>query len=559
MTFPRKIVLIGLSGAGKSTVGRTLADRLGWAFVDTDDLITEREGKTPADLLTERGEPAFREVEAKVVAEAARRESVVIATGGGAFQRPENRTALGTQGFVCFLDATTSEIARRLQEDTSGQPRPLLGDDLPGRLEELSAERRPAYLLADLWVPAQMPDTEAIVSRILRAWATDGAKAMDAPRRMDRFAATVPPRAPAALVDTGDHKYPIWVGSGELARIGDRLRQIGLEGRRVFLVSDETVAEKHGQAVAKALDAAGIPGASYVIPAGESSKTNRMANELFAWLAAEKAERRDVVLALGGGVVGDLAGYVAATYLRGMPLVQVPTSVLAMNDSAIGGKAAVDLPAGKNLVGAFHQPMGVIADIDTLKTLPKRSFVEGFGEIIKHGLILDPALLKVLEDNAASLSSGSPDWELVTQVTARSAYLKALVVSSDPKEQGYRAILNYGHTLGHAIEQATGYKDYLHGEAVTIGMTGASRIAVELGVMDQEVADRQADLIRSFGLPLVAPGVNGTAILDAMQRDKKVVEGKQRFVLLEAVGRTVVRDDVPSEIVQRAIISVIRG
>ena len=556
---PTQIVLVGLSGAGKSRIGRALAARLGWPFVDTDDLITEREGKSPAELIPERGEPAFREIEAKVVAEAARRERAVISTGGGAFQRADNRRTLATTGFICYLDATPSELARRLHLDPEGPARPMLGEDLDGRLEELDRERRPAYLLADLWVPVQNVEPEVTVARILRAWSVEGASAFSSPRRMDRFAADQPGRAPAALVDTEDARYPVWVGGGELQRIGDRLRQVGLEGRRVFLVSDDEVVQHHGQVVARALDAAGIPGASYVIPAGESSKNTRMAAELYAWLAAEKAERRDVILALGGGVVGDLAGYVAATYLRGMPLVQLPTTVLAMNDAAIGGKVAVDLAAGKNLVGAFHQPAAVIADIDTLRTLPKRSFIEGFAEVIKHGLILDPTLLGILERHAHGFSSGAPDWDLVAEVTTRSARVKALVVSSDPKEQGIRAILNYGHTTGHAIEQVTGYQDYMHGEAVSVGMMAAVRISRDLGLVDEEFVSRQQDLLRAFGLPVVAPGLNVTAIIDAMQRDKKVVGGQNRFVVLEGIGRAIVRGDVPREVVQRAVTSIVRG
>ena len=559
MAHPQQITLVGLSGAGKSTIGRLLADRLGWPFVDTDELVTEREGKTPADLITERGEPAFREIEARVVAEAAARVPAVIATGGGVFQRATNRTALGQRGYICFLDATPGEIARRLSADPSGPARPLLGEDPLGRLEELTGERRAAYLLADLWVPVQVPDAEASAARILRAWASEGGSVLDDERRRDRLAAETPPRAPAGLVDTGEARYPVWVGSGELQRLGDRLRQVGLAGRRVFLITDQTVMDRHGQTVARALDSSGVPGASYVVPPGEATKSVRVVNELYAWLAAEKAERRDVILALGGGVVGDLAGHVAATYLRGMPLVQLPTTVLAMNDASIGGKVAVDLAAGKNLVGAFYQPTAVISDIDTLRTLPKRSFIEGFAEIIKHGLILDPVLLKTLEDHAAALSSGDPDWDLVASITARSVRLKALIVSSDPREQGIRAILNYGHTIGHAIEQVTGYTEFMHGEAVSIGMTGAARIARDLGMVDEDLVNRQADLLRSFGLPLVAPGLSSTVILDAMQRDKKVVDGQLRFVLLEAIGRAVVRGDVPADLVQRSVALAVRG
>jgi shikimate kinase / 3-dehydroquinate synthase len=559
VTHPQQIVLIGLSGAGKSSVGKILAERLGWPFIDTDDLVQGREGKTPAEIISDRGEPAFREIEAKAVAEAAERVPAVIATGGGAFQRPANRSALGRRGYICYLDASPGEIARRLAAESNGAVRPLLGEDPIGRLEELNNERRPAYLLADLWVPVEVPDLGLAATRILRGWATEGGGVLDDERRRDRLAAETPPRGPTALVDTGETRYPIWVGAGELQRLGDRLRQVGLAGRRVFLISDQDVMNRHGQLVARSLDAAGVPGASYVVPPGEATKTVRVANELYAWLAGEKAERRDVILALGGGMVGDLAGHVAATYLRGMPLVQLPTTTLSMNDASIGGKVAVDLPAGKNLVGAFHQPTAVVADIDTLRTLPKRSFVEGFAEVIKHGLIMDPVLLRLLEENAGGLSGGNPDWELVAYLTARSARVKALVVSSDPREQGLRAILNYGHTIGHAIEQVTGYTEYMHGEAVSIGMMGAIRIARELEMVNEDLLHRQADLLRAFGLPLVAPGLNVTVILEAMQRDKKVEGGQLRFVLLEDVGRVTVRGDVPAEAVQRAVTALVRG
>jgi 3-dehydroquinate synthase len=332
----------------------------------------------------------------------------------------------------------------------------------------------------------------------------------------------------------------------------DRLSQLGVTGS-VFLISDSDVMEAHGATVAEAFDAAGLPGKSYVVPAGESSKQLQVANEIYRWLAEQRAERGDVIVALGGGVVGDLAGYVAATYLRGMPLFQVPTSVLAMNDAAIGGKVAVDLPAGKNLVGAFHQPIAVAADIDTLATLPRRAFAEGFAEVVKHAMILDPGLLDLLERHAKALTPGAADPELLTAIVARSARLKALIVSADPRERGLRAILNYGHTVGHAIETATGYSDYLHGEAVAIGMMGAARISERLGLIDEDVVARQADILRSFGLPLTASGVEPSRIREAMRMDKKVSGGRARFVVLEQIGRAAVRDDVPEELIEEVV------
>ena len=561
---PQQIVLVGLPGVGKSTIGKALAERLGWPFLDTDDLVLQREGKTAAALIIERGEAAFRRLEEVVVLEAARQTPAVIATGGGVVLSPGNRRALGERGFICYLDATPGEIARRLPAE--GQPaRPLIDGDPERRLREIDGERRAYYNHADLWVPvmggaAQLDETrDRAVARILSAWARDAADLVSRSHRLERLGGAEPARGPAAVVDTGVERYPIWVAPDELRRLPDRLQQIGLAGRRVFLISDTNVMEAHGRTVAEVLDRGGIAGSSYVIPAGEESKTQRMAGELYRWLAGERAERRDVILALGGGVVGDLAGYVAATYLRGMPFVQLPTSVLAMNDAAIGGKVAVDLPEGKNLVGAFHQPAAVLSDVSVLRTLPRRSHIEGFAEVIKHAFILDPGLLDTLEANARSLAAGTADPELLAQVIGRSSHLKALIVSSDPEERGIRAILNYGHTIGHAIEQATGYTEYMHGEAVAVGMMGAGRIAVELGILEATVVDRQADLLRSFGLPLVAPGINVRAVLEAMQRDKKVEQGRMRFVLLEEVGRTTIRGDVPEDLVSRTVQSLARG
>ena len=287
----------------------------------------------------------------------------------------------------------------------------------------------------------------------------------------------------------------------------------------------------HGERLVEALDAGGLRGASYVVPAGEPSKRLRAAEELYRWLAQSRAERRDVVVALGGGVIGDLAGYVAATYLRGMPFVQVPTSVLAMSDAAIGGKVAVDLPDGKNLVGAFHQPRAVISDVELLRTLPRRAFNEGLAEVVKHALILDPGLLGDLERNAGRLTGGQPDEELLTEVIARSSRLKALIVSADPHDRGQRAILNYGHTIGHAIEAATGYHDYLHGEAVSVGMMGAARIGERVGLHDSELVAQQADVLRALG---AAPRRAGRRPGGGARDDAPRQEGRGRPPALRA-------------------------
>jgi 3-dehydroquinate synthase len=553
----QQIVLVGLSGVGKSTVGRLIAGRLGWSFIDTDDAITQAEGRTPAQIITGEGEAAFRAIEERQVLEAAGRTPAVIATGGGAFLNARLRRALSERGYTCFLDAPPVEIARRIRSAPDAEARPLLGEDLETRLQELDAERRPFYTHADAWVPTLGVTPDETAARVLRAWAEGAPEALRGARRLDRLGAGEPAKGPAAVVDTGTERYPIWVGAGELERLAERFEQLGLDGR-VFLIADQNVMDAHGASVARTLDAAGVAGASYVIPPGEQSKTHGVAREIYAWLAQEKAERRDVIVALGGGVVCDLAGYVAATYLRGLPLVHVPTSLLAMNDAAIGGKVAVDLPGGKNLVGAFYQPRAVISDVSTLMTMPRQSYVEGFAEVIKHALILDPPMLDLLHRHAAELTAGQPNAEQLAAVVSRSSRLKAMVVSSDPTERGQRAILNYGHTIGHGIEAAAQFTGYLHGEAVSVGMMGAARIANRMGLIDEELIDRHADVLRAYGLPLKAPNVDAASVLEAMKRDKKVEQGKQRFILLEGIGRPVVRDDVPADLVREIVGNLVR-
>ena len=556
---PRQIVLVGLSGVGKSTVGAVLAERLGWPLIDTDELIEAQEGQTAAQLIVDRGEAEFRSIEERVVIDAAREhDRAVIATGGGAFMSPKSRRALGERGLICYLDATTAEVARRIRAAPDASERPLLGDELEGRLQELDDERRPFYAHADLWVPVLGVEPEAVAQRILVSFAAGAGAFAGGEQRLSRLAASAPAAAPSAIVDTGTDRYPIWVGAGELDRLADRLRQVGLNGR-VFVITDTHVIDELGPKLVAALDRGGFAGASYVVPPGEESKQLRVAEEIYAWLGNEHAERGDTLLALGGGVVGDLAGHVAATYLRGMPLVQVPTTVLAMNDAAIGGKVAVNLEAGKNLVGSFHQPRAVIADIEVLRTLPRRAYTEGFAEVLKHALIMDPLLLADLERSVGQLATTQPDEELLTRVITRSARLKALVVSSDPREQGLRAMLNYGHTIGHAIEAATGYGEYLHGEAVAIGMMGAARLGHRLGVHDDEIVARQADLLRAYELPLTAPGLSIDDVMQAMRLDKKVQEGRLRFVFLEAFGRPILRDDVPEDAVREVLKKLLAG
>ena len=351
-------------------------------------------------------------------------------------------------------------------------------------------------------------------------------------------------------------KYPVLVGWGLLDELGRRVVDAGLKGP-AYIVSDDRVFSPYGRRAQHSLERAGIPTHCFIIPAGEASKTLEAAQGIYQWLVEMRAERRHPIVAVGGGVVGDLAGFAAATFLRGMPFVQVPTSMAAMVDASIGGKVAVDLPQGKNLVGAFYQPRLVVADVAALATLGKRELAEGWAEAIKHGLILDADLFRVFEEHAEDLMDLEP--ELSTDVIRRSIAIKARIVSEDEKETlGRRILLNYGHTIGHAIEAATGYGEYLHGEGVSVGMTGASIIGRELGLTDQDAVDRQRRVLERFSLPIEAGNVEPDDLFRAMSLDKKTESGSIRWVMLEDVGKAVVTRDVPAELVERTVRGLLR-
>jgi 3-dehydroquinate synthase len=354
-------------------------------------------------------------------------------------------------------------------------------------------------------------------------------------------------RNPVCRVTTATQSYPIYVGWDIFPELGRMLVNAGIGGS-VHLVSDDNVYGHYGALVEGIIVDAGHPLQRITVPPGEATKSLETAGMMYDLLAERRAERGDAVLALGGGMIGDLAGFVAATYLRGLPLVHLPTSLLAMVDASVGGKVAVNLASAKNLVGAFYQPRLVVADVSTLKTLPRRELISGYTEVIKHALILDEELFGSLENEVDSLLALEPD--KIEQVVARSVAIKAAVVSEDEREEGKRIILNYGHTIGHAIEAVSRYEGWLHGEAVAVGMMGAARISQRLGLVSEDVVQRQGEMLERFGLPLSCPGLNAGDILEAMTLDKKVRSESIRWVLLDRIGNTVIRDDVPLDMVR---------
>jgi 3-dehydroquinate synthase len=341
-------------------------------------------------------------------------------------------------------------------------------------------------------------------------------------------------------VEAGSRRYGVHVGRGVLDTVGD-VATSATRARRALVVSQPPVADRYADRVEASLRAAGLEVTRHVFDDGEASKTVASLKGVWTAAAAVPLERRDVVVALGGGVVGDLAGFAAATYNRGIDVVQVPTTLLAQVDAAVGGKTGIDLAEGKNLVGAFHQPAAVVADVDTLATLPARTRVEGLGEVVKYGLIREPSILDDCEAHADAVATGQP--ERLADLVHRSVRVKAAVVAADERESGERAHLNLGHTYAHALEALTGYEAFLHGEAVAVGMLVALRLGERLGLHGPELHDRTRALLRRLGLPTTAPRLDPDDVLAVMARDKKADAGI-RYVVLEALGRpAVVRPD----------------
>lgn len=355
-------------------------------------------------------------------------------------------------------------------------------------------------------------------------------------------------------VSLPDQSYNIAIAPGHLDQLGTQMRQLTKLGSQVLVVSNPTIFRHYGERTIAALTSAGFAVGHCILPAGERYKTPATIQKIYDAALDLRLERTSTIVALGGGVVGDMAGFAAATWLRGINVVQVPTSLLAMVDSAIGGKTGVNHPRGKNLIGAFHQPRLVVIDPEVLKTLPAREFRAGMAEVIKYGVIWDAELFEQLEaaKRLSQLSYISAD--LLQAIVTRSCQAKADVVSKDEKEAGLRAILNYGHTIGHAIESLTGYRLVNHGEAVAIGMVAAGQLAVALHLWTAPCAERQLALIAKAGLPTQIPsGIEIEAIVATLQLDKKVQAGQVRFVLPTEIGTAIVTDQVDSTVLRQVL------
>jgi 3-dehydroquinate synthase len=536
------IFLVGLMGSGKTTIGRALAKRLGKRFVDADHEIEARTGASIPLIFEIEGEASFREREADVIRDLTAEEGIVLATGGGAVLNADSRAFLKSRGTVVYLSASTASIMQRTSHDKN---RPLLQTaDPKARIEELSRQRSPLYQeVADIIIETGRPNVQSVVQNVLAQLEKRDASRSPAPV----FDSIPDPTSAQTLmnqqhtvfaqlnVSLGERSYPIIIGRQLL---DDSALAAHIPGKRIAIVTNTTVAPLYMEKLTAMLQRAGKSCIPIVLPDGEEEKNVANLMRIFDALLENKCDRKITLLALGGGVIGDMTGFAAATYMRGVPFVQVPTTLLAQVDSSVGGKTAINHPLGKNMIGAFYQPQVVLADTATLATLPNRELSAGMAEVIKHGAIIDKEFFNWLEANIAKLMAR--DDAALAYAIQRSCEIKADVVRQDERESGLRAILNFGHTFGHAIEAGLGYGKWLHGEAVGCGMVMAADLSTRLGYLDGADNARIIALVKAAGLPVTAPDLGAERWLDLMEVDKKNEDGKIKFILLKPLGETVI-------------------
>ena len=520
-------------GAGKTTIGRILARKLGKRFIDSDHEIEARTGASIPWIFEIEGEASFRRREAEVIADLTALDGIVLATGGGAILSAANRAHLRQRGRVIYLRANVGSILIRTSHDKN---RPLLQTADPRKkLEELTTQREPLYReIADLVIDTGRPNVQSMVQTILaqlEALENSGAGAAraDSPAPMNQAIAST---TTTINVDLGERSYPIAIGAGLLGDPGLLLPYIA--GARAAIVTNTTVAPLYLERVSGPLRSAGKEVLAIVLPDGEEYKNWDSLMQVFDALLANKCDRKTTLVALGGGVIGDLTGFAAASYMRGVPFVQIPTTLLAQVDSSVGGKTGINHPLGKNMVGAFYQPRAVLADTATLDTLPARELSAGLAEVIKHGAIIDAGFFSWIEHNIAALMAREP--QALAHAIARSCEIKAEVVRQDEREGGLRAILNFGHTFGHAIEAGLGYGAWLHGEAVGCGMVMAADLSQRMGLVDPACVARVKALVAAAGLPVAAPNLGTARWLELMEVDKKNEGGAIKFILLKPLG-----------------------
>lgn len=546
------IFLVGLMGAGKTTVGRALAKRLNKQFIDSDHEIEARTGASIPLIFEIEGEASFRQREAEVIRDLTAQQDIVLATGGGAVLNAESRAYLKSRGTVIYLRASVNSILQRTSHDKN---RPLLQTADPRKtIEDLSRTREPLYNeVADIVIDTGRPNVQFLMQSILTQLGPEHTQVnAAASQQQDSLSKHITMAQLSSFhtlhVDLGARSYPISIGQELLS--DPAVVAAHIPGPRVAIVTNTVVAPLYLERLSKTLEAAGKRVTQIILPDGEEEKNWANLMKVFDVLLAERCDRKTTLIALGGGVIGDMTGFAAAAYMRGVPFVQVPTTLLSQVDSSVGGKTGINHPLGKNMIGAFYQPQAVIADTSTLNTLPARELSAGLSEVIKHGAIIDAHFFDWIEANIAKLVA--KDADALAYAIKRSCEIKADVVRQDEREGGLRAILNFGHTFGHAIEAGMGYGVWLHGEAVGCGMVMAADLSHRLGFIDAQSKERIVAVVKAAGLPTVAPDLGVARWLELMEVDKKNEGGEIKFILLKPLGASIITT-VPQDVLLQTL------
>ncbi len=538
------IILVGMMGAGKTTIGKALASGLSKEFMDSDQEIQERTGVKIPVIFEIEGEAGFRKRESEALTELVKKKNIILATGGGAVLSQGNRRLLRQNGIVIYLRASVSDLHRRTRHDKN---RPLLQtEDLFARLNELYIQRDAHYReTAHIVIDSGKQGVRQLVQKLINKLMSidlETIKHTDNQNTMQTLSVDFTSSAEK-------RSYPIHIGHGILERVD--LIVACLPQKRVAIVSNTAVAPLYLEKLRAALEKRGVASIPIIIPDGEAHKNWETLNFIYDALLKNHCERNTAILALGGGVVGDLTGFAAATYLRGVPFIQIPTTLLAQVDSSVGGKTGINHELGKNMIGAFYQPRMVLTDSATLNTLPDRELRAGLAEIIKYGLIRDPAFFDWLEQNMRHLLARDPI--ILNEAIQRSCENKAEIVAADEKEKGIRALLNLGHTFGHAIENGMGYGVWLHGEAVAAGTVLAAELSRRMKLISETDVNRIRKIFIQAGLPVTAPKMSPEKYLQLMMLDKKVDAGKTRFIVLNRIGEAMMRADIPPTMLTETI------